>query len=162
MSGLDTAVRIVQEWDARIKLVAMSASALEHERERYLKAGCDDFVAKPFRAERIYRCLRNLLGVEYVLKSKPNDQSAPDLSIDLGQLALCEDLALRLSTAAELHSATVVKSCLQEVEQLGPSGVRLAQHLRQFLASYDMKTIQRIVAQIPVRSEPDRETGAAS
>ena len=39
MSGFDTARRIVKDWGARIKLVAMSASALEHERERYLKAG---------------------------------------------------------------------------------------------------------------------------
>jgi signal transduction histidine kinase/CheY-like chemotaxis protein len=152
LSGLETARRIVREWDSKIKLVAMSASALEHERERYLKAGCDDFVAKPFRAERIYRCLRNLLDIKFILKEKTSHQPEPDSSIDLGQLALCEDLALRLSTAAELHSATVIKSCLQEVEQLGPSGVRLAQHLRQFLASYDMKTIQRIVAQIPVLS----------
>jgi CheY-like chemotaxis protein len=86
MSGFDTALRIVQEWEARIKIVAMSASALEHE--RYLKAGCDDFVAKPFRAERIYRCLRNLLEVQYVLKEKANDQSEPDISIGLGKLAL--------------------------------------------------------------------------
>jgi signal transduction histidine kinase/CheY-like chemotaxis protein/sensor domain CHASE-containing protein len=162
MSGLDTALRIVRDWGARVKLVAMSASALEHERERYLKAGCDDFVAKPFRAERIYRCLQNLLGVKFVFREKPNDQSEPDVSIDLGQLTLCEDLAQRLTTAAELHSATVIKSCLEEVEQLGPSGSRLAQHLRQFLASYDMKTIQRVVAQIPVQSETESETSSAS
>ena len=161
MSGFDTARRVVKDWGARIKLVAMSASALEHERERYLKAGCDDFVAKPFRAERIYRCLQNLLDVKFVLGEKPDDQSEPDVSIDLGQLALCEDLAQRLTTAAELHSATVIKSCLEEVEQLGPSGSRLAQHLRQFLASYDMKTIQRVVAQIPVQSETERETSSA-
>src|SRR5271165_5423459 len=160
ISGFDTARRIVKDWGARIKLVAMSASALEHERERYLKAGCDDFVAKPFRAERIYRCLQNLLDVKFVLGEKPNDPE-PDVSIDLGQLTLCEDLAQRLTTAAELHSATVIKSCLGEVEQLGPSGSRLAQHLRQFLASYDMKTIQRVVAQIPVQSQTERETSSA-
>jgi signal transduction histidine kinase/CheY-like chemotaxis protein len=157
MSGLDTALTIVKEWGAEIKLVAMSASALEHERERYLKAGCDDFISKPFRVERIYRCLANLLGAKFVFKEKPKNQSEPDVSIDLGQLSLSEDLALRLTTAAELHSATVLKSCLQEVEQLGKPGVRLAQHVRQFLASYDMKTIQRIVAQIPVHSQTDQK-----
>ena len=52
--------------------------------------------------------------------------------------------------AAELHSATVLKNCLKEVEELGPSGQRLAEHLREFLASYDMNMIQKIVAQIPV------------
>jgi CheY-like chemotaxis protein len=155
MSGLDAVLAILKEWGTKIKLVAMSASVLEHERERYLKAGCDDFVSKPFRAEQIYRCLANLLGVKFVPRKKPTDQSEPEVSIDLGQLSLSDDLALRLTTAAELHSATVLKSCLQEVEQLGKPGIRLAQHLGRFLASYDMKTIQRIVAQIPVHSKTD-------
>ena len=52
--------------------------------------------------------------------------------------------------AAELHSATVLKSCLREVEETGPPGQRLAGHLREFLASYDMEMIQKIVAQIAV------------
>ena len=71
-------------------------------------------------------------------------------TIDLRQLTLPEDLAARLAMAAELHSATVLKQCLAEVEKLGPAGGRVADHLRTFLASYDMKTIQRLVAQIPV------------
>jgi len=56
--------------------------------------------------------------------------------------------------AAELHSATVLKNCLREVEETGSAGRRLAAHLREFLASYDMATIQKIVAQIPVASTP--------
>ena len=71
-------------------------------------------------------------------------------TIDLRQISLPEDLAARLTMAAELHSATVLKGCLAEMEKLGPAGDRLARHLRTFLASYDMKTIQRLVAQIPI------------
>ena len=147
--GLEATRRILEDFDAGdIKIVATSASALAHERELCLKAGCDDFVAKPFRAERIYGCLRHLLGVEFEYKDDP---LSPDLrdSIDLSQIVLPEDLSTRLTMAAELHSATVLKSCLAELEQLGTAGQRLAQHLRGFLASYDMKTIQRIIAQIP-------------
>jgi len=62
---------------------------------------------------------------------------------------LPQELATRLTMAAELHSATVLKNCLTDVEALGPAGERLARHLREFLSSYDMKTIQRLVAQIP-------------
>jgi CheY-like chemotaxis protein len=161
MSGLEAARRISDEWGADVKLVAMSASALEHERERYLKAGCDDFVSKPFRVERIYRCLANLLHVRFVTKEALQNESDPDGTIDLGQLILDEDLAQRLATAAELHSATVIKSCLREVEQLGAPGLRLAQHLRKFLASYDMKTIQRVVAQIPVHPAAEQQPDPA-
>ena len=106
-------------------------------------------MAKPFRGERIYATLKTLLGVEFDYKQREAGDGAP-LMHDLGRIVLPEDLATRLMMAAELHSATVLKNCLKEVEELGPSGQRLAEHLREFLASYDMNMIQKIVAQIPM------------
>jgi hypothetical protein len=55
--------------------------------------------------------------------------------------------------AGELHSATVLKRCLKEMEDLGPVEKRLAFHLRDFLARCDMVAIQSIIAQIPIRTE---------
>ncbi|CAN5792381.1 hypothetical protein BH11VER1_BH11VER1_23840 [soil metagenome] len=151
MNGIDAVHRMVEDMGlADLKIVVTSASVLTHERELCLKAGCDDFVAKPFRAERIYDCLQHLLGVNFEYKVKGNTLSTEEEIFDLRQISLPEELATRLTMAAELHSATVLKGCLSELEKLGPAGDRLAQHLRGFLASYDMKTIQRIVAQIPV------------
>jgi CheY-like chemotaxis protein len=150
LDGIAATRRIVDEFGGTgLKVVATSASALVHQREQYMKAGCDDFVAKPFRAERIYGCLRYLLGVSFDYKARAVEVTA-EATIDLRQIALPEDLAARLTMAAELHSATVLKGCLAEMEKLGPAGGRLARHLRGFLASYDMKTIQRLVAQIPI------------
>ncbi len=150
MDGLEATRQIVAEFgSAGIRIVATSASALDHERNRYLEAGCDDFVAKPFRAERIFGSLKALLGVEFVQREgAPQDSRVAPL--DLAQIVLPEDLSARLVMAAELHSATVVKNCLKELEQLGPNGSRLAEHLRGFLASYDMETIQRVVAQVTI------------
>ena len=147
--GIAAARRIAESFGSDApKIVATSASALTHERDHYLQAGCDDFVAKPFRAERIYGCLRQWLGVTFDYASALAGPA--EETIDLLQQTLPEDLAARLAMAAELHSATVLKNCLTEVEKLGPAGERIAAHLRTFLASYDMKTIQRLVAQIPV------------
>jgi signal transduction histidine kinase/CheY-like chemotaxis protein len=148
--GEDVARRIVTDLKSMApKIVATSASALSHERERYLLAGCDDFVAKPFRAERIYGCLAQLLGVRFDHEPAQAGHGI-ESTIDLRQLTLPEDLAARLAMAAELHSATVLKTCFAEMDNLGSAGQRVAGHLRTFLASYDMKTIQRLVAQIPV------------
>ncbi len=147
LDGMNVARQIIAEFGpAAPKIVATSASALTHEREHYLQAGCDDFVAKPFRTERIYACLGQLLGVAF--DHAPTATAAQ--TIDLRQLTLPEDLAARLAMAAELHSATVLKTCLAEMENLGSAGERVAGHLRTFLASYDMKTIQHLLAQIPV------------
>ena len=148
--GAEVIRQLLREYRASgLKLVATSASALMHQREQYMETGADDFVAKPFRAERLYDCLEQLLGVTFVCHSSAPASGVAEI-VNLSSIALPEELATRLVVAAELHSATVLKSCLDEVETFGPAGARLAEHLRGFLTSYDMASIQRLVAQIPV------------
>jgi signal transduction histidine kinase/ActR/RegA family two-component response regulator len=150
LGGAQPVRALVEEFGATgLKIVATSASALAQDREECLKTGCDDFVAKPFRAEKIYQCLLCLPGVEMTYLEAEGQIHAPN-TFDLGQITLPQELATRLTVAAELHSATVLKNCLIDVEKLGPAGERLSRHLRGFLSSYDMKTIQRLIAQIPV------------
>ena len=121
---------------------------LDGERERCLAAGCDEFVAKPFRAEQIYACVTGLLDVEFSPRSGHRAPPAA-LSPPTSRASRCpRDLAARMSSAAERAQRHGARSCLDELEGLGSDGRHLAEHLRGFLASYDMDTIQRIVAQI--------------
>ncbi len=57
MDGLEATERI-RAWEQenarlRIPIVAMTANALEADRQRCLAAGMDDFIAKPFRADEL-------------------------------------------------------------------------------------------------------------
>ena len=45
----------------RTPIIALTANALEGDREKCLKAGMDDYVAKPFRGEDIEKVLQKLL-----------------------------------------------------------------------------------------------------
>ena len=69
LDGLEVTRRIRAEEKAsgkeRTPIIALSASALEHERGEILAAGCDDFAAKPFRESTIFDKLREHLGVRY-------------------------------------------------------------------------------------------------
>jgi len=73
MDGLEATRRIRAEERTngarRTPILALSASALDHERGEILAAGCDEFVAKPFRESTIFAKLRDHLGVEYVYDS---------------------------------------------------------------------------------------------
>jgi signal transduction histidine kinase/ligand-binding sensor domain-containing protein/CheY-like chemotaxis protein len=78
MPGLDGlgATRLIREEEraqglSPTQIVALSASALEHERGEILAAGCDEFVAKPFREETIFGVLRDRLGVRFALEDEP-------------------------------------------------------------------------------------------
>ena len=44
-----------------LPIIALTANALEEDRMRCLNAGMDDYVAKPFRASELYRCLARWL-----------------------------------------------------------------------------------------------------
>jgi CheY-like chemotaxis protein len=132
-----------------VRIVATSASVLEDERERCLEAGCDDFVAKPFRSEQIYSCVAGLLNVEFV-REHPSTAAAPLSPGDLARIMLPESLIARMSGAAERHSATTLNACLDELEGGDADERHLAEHLRGCLATYDMDVIQQILAQVSV------------
>ena len=60
-----TATRTIRDNEAagqRVPIIAMTASALEGERERCLACGMDDFLTKPVDSDRLHRTLRHWVG----------------------------------------------------------------------------------------------------
>jgi CheY-like chemotaxis protein len=67
MDGLEATRRIKQtEAGQSTAIVALTAHALEEEKEAILAAGCDDFVRKPFREQEIFEAMAKHLGLKYV------------------------------------------------------------------------------------------------
>ncbi len=60
MDGLEASRRIVARWPAasgRPRIVAMTANAMQGDREECLAAGMDDYVTKPIRVEALVKAL---------------------------------------------------------------------------------------------------------
>ncbi|MEJ2416544.1 MAG: two-component regulator propeller domain-containing protein [Exilibacterium sp.] len=77
MDGLE-ATQYIRELPQgkEVKIIALTASAFQEERNEMLEGGMDDYLRKPYRADEIYTCLSKHLGVKYLYKdsSKPNEQ----------------------------------------------------------------------------------------
>jgi signal transduction histidine kinase/DNA-binding NarL/FixJ family response regulator len=149
MDGLEAARQIWDEFgQGTLKIVAISASAMEHEKKGYLSESFDDFIAKPFRAEEIYKCLASLLHVEYEYEASSSDNKMDMSLLDLSEITLPEALFSRLKEAAEGNSITELIHYLNEVDQLGPCGQRLAELLRGLVDKYDFKGVLNILGEI--------------
>ncbi|HBE16518.1 MAG TPA: hybrid sensor histidine kinase/response regulator [Cyanobacteria bacterium UBA11159] len=60
MDGLEASRRICQEWDLSVRpqIIAMTANAMEGDREKCLAAGMNNYISKPIRLESIVQALR--------------------------------------------------------------------------------------------------------
>ena len=149
LDGMETLRELARDPSlAKSKVIAHTAAALSnYEREARL-AGCVDFLPKPIRAEQVWRCLRDHLGVELEC-AEPNTAPLENpIHWDSGQIELPVELLTRLTTAAELHSSTALKHCLQDLRLIGPEARVLAEHIRHLLRSYDMHGILRLISEV--------------
>ncbi len=162
INGADAARLILGDAETgRVKIVAHSAAALAELRESARQAGCVDFLAKPIRAEEVYECLRKYLGVEFDYAPRQAEAAEDWSGWDAPPIRLPHDLCSRLTTAAELHSSTALKHCLQELRQLGPEAVNLAEHIRHLMRSYDMDSVLHLMSVAATPVFADRSSSAA-
>ena len=68
MDGLEASRRITSKWEAneRPRIIAMTANAMQGDREECLAAGMDDYVTKPIRVDALVAALMNVVQVEQV------------------------------------------------------------------------------------------------
>ena len=66
MDGLEASRRITAKWsaDARPRIVAMTANAMQGDREMCLAAGMDDYVTKPIRVDALVEALTRVAARE--------------------------------------------------------------------------------------------------
>ncbi len=77
MDGYEATKRIKsREKGQATVIIALTASAFEEERQGILSAGCDDFVAKPFREPVILEKMAQYLGVRFLYEESTGQNIA--------------------------------------------------------------------------------------
>jgi signal transduction histidine kinase len=149
MDGTQVLEKIRAEYGSNgVKVIAVSASVLEHQRQGYLKAGFDQFIAKPFRPEKIYASLAELLGVEFEYAPPGTSTAAEASAFDPSSLVLPESLWNDLHSAVKIHNISELNQHLEKVNALGVAGEQLAAFLRQLNQKYDMKAIAAVLDEV--------------
>ena len=116
-------------------IVALTANALEGDRERCVAAGMDDYLAKPFRREQLLAMLRRYLRSEDVATPEPPTPEEPSAATDFDRKALDNLRLIERGGAPGL----VVKV----IETYIASARDLVESLGRSLAAGDLKELHR-------------------
>jgi signal transduction histidine kinase/ABC-type glycerol-3-phosphate transport system substrate-binding protein/CheY-like chemotaxis protein len=131
----------------RTRILALSASALDHEREEVLAAGCDDFLPKPFREDSVLARMREHLGLAYAYEDPPAGAAAAAAST-----MTAERLgALPRPLLADLRRALLqadTEEAVKLTRDLGGYDEPLAAELRAMIEAFRLDEVEAALGQV--------------
>jgi len=98
------------------KVIALTASAFEEEKEKVMATGCDDFLRKPYRESEIFEFMAKHIGVRYLYEGSQADETghAETVKKDL----MPADLAQLPQTLQDKLQQAVIDLNMAEIEQI--------------------------------------------
>jgi len=133
MDGHEAIRRIrAMEGGANSKIIAVTASAMDDNRQELMEIGADDFIGKPFRETELFQKIHVHVGMNYVfaeeLIAAPEEQAklTPD------SLALLPpDLIHSMREAVITADLDQLLAKIQEVEACDPRVAHALRHLAE-------------------------------
>ena len=141
----DSMGRLASEFPKHCVVIALTASAFEHNRSAILAAGCDDFVTKPFQNSTVFEKLAKYLGVQFIYEepnAEPSFQSKTSVLTPDQLMSLPSEWIDQLGQAAALGDDQAVNRI---VDQILRTDENLGQELRHMVKKFQFEEIIQLI-----------------
>ena len=122
------------------KIIAVTASAMDDNRQELMEIGADDFIGKPFREAELFQKIHAHVGVEYLYAEDPT-AAAQEEAAELTPESLAgwpQDLIDPMREAVITADLDQLLARIQEVEARDP---RIAQGLRRLAEGFEYQKL---------------------
>jgi PAS domain S-box-containing protein len=141
MDGHEAIRRIRAMVDGEVpKIIAVTASAMDENRQELMEIGADDFISKPFREVELFQKIHAHVGVEYIYADQP-PAAAPEESAELTPASLAgwpQDVIRPMREAVVTADLDQLLIKIQEVDGRFPS---IAQALRRLAEGFQYEKL---------------------
>lgn len=146
-------IRITEEKTLNLihptRIIALTASAFESKRAATIKAGCDDYLRKPFQENELFAKIQKHLEVEYIYQENSDNEMASQLSADKSYQLTSKSLKVmptawlqQLKQAAAELNETKLEDLIQ---QIPPEYSYLTQPLTDLVNNFQFEKIFELI-----------------
>jgi len=126
-------------------IIALTASAFEHDRDAVIEAGCDDFLAKPFRESSVFDLMGEHLGLRFQFYEPPppaprNDGERATVAMSLALLPA--DFRAKLNEAVVQGDIGLAFGLIDDIHAHDEA---LATELRTMLKEYRLDDLIELI-----------------
>jgi signal transduction histidine kinase/ligand-binding sensor domain-containing protein/CheY-like chemotaxis protein len=149
MNGAEATRRIIAEHGPdRIKIVAITASVLEHEKAGHMTFGFHGFLSKPFRFPDVCASLQRFLNVEFEYADEVADTPGAAEELDPSQCSMPLPAWEALKEAADRYSLTGLKKAIEPLEHNGDSARQAAEYLKRLIHEGDLDRVSAFLEKV--------------
>jgi CheY-like chemotaxis protein len=138
--GATRAIRAAEREGQRTVVIALTASAFDHDRDQVLAAGCDDFVSKPYVEDVMFEKVAQHLGVRWIYDEPAAAERIP---IAAGIRNVPRVVRDRLQDALLRGDVT---AAAEMVDEVAIADLTLATSIRDMIRSYRFDDLQDMLA----------------
>jgi signal transduction histidine kinase/ligand-binding sensor domain-containing protein len=132
MDGFEMTRQIRQEFSDKIIIIASSARVFEEDHQSSLKAGCNAFLPKPIKVERLFEYLQRYLSVEWIYEDVNTTNNSETAPLVLPSKEIIEEL-FELAMSGDVRTIKEKLATLVEEDQkFEPFATELNQYIKRF------------------------------
>lgn len=126
---------------SQVKILMVTASALDDVKKKVLQSGADAFIRKPYKEKELLEEIRQYLGIKYIYQEIASTQSHEEISCVSEELLrrISPQLARKMRKAAEEGNITLLRDLI--TKQLGSLDVRLVKYFTNLADNFDYAKI---------------------
>ena len=175
MDGLEATRRIRQNLESQPRIIAMTANAMDSDRQACLAAGMDDYISKPIQVRELRaaleRCTRNPADAPKVSEIIDPALVATGAQIEADALAgfaqlrdlLGRDVALEIAALFIREAETTIANLADAVAAAHPDRLREAAHsLKGSAGGMHLEHLHQLASILEMRGRAGTTDGTAS